>query len=183
VYRAPTLPRPDGAGAPAQEPPALCVDLDGTLLATDSLHELLLALARERPLELVRLPLWLRGGRAVLKARLGARVRLDPALLPYRPAVLDALREARAQGRRCVLVTAADAGLARGVAEHVGLFDEVLGSDGRENLKGRRKAQRPPGLMASDTPEGVVTSEPIGPRSARFFALPVVRPGGVVEAR
>jgi 4-hydroxybenzoate polyprenyltransferase len=134
--------RPSAAAAPVQDRRPLCVDLDGTLLATDSLHELALALARERPLDLLRLPLWLAGGRAALKARLGERVRLDPALLPYRPEVLAALRAARAEGRRCVLVTAADAGLAGSIAAHVGVFDEVLASDGRDNLKGRRKAER-----------------------------------------
>jgi phosphoserine phosphatase len=39
-------------------------------------------------------------------------------------------------------VTAADRRLAESIAAHVGLFDEVLASDGRETLKGRRKAER-----------------------------------------
>jgi hypothetical protein len=30
----------------------VCVDLDGTLLATDSLHELAIGLASQRPLDL-----------------------------------------------------------------------------------------------------------------------------------
>lgn len=136
----PATPRP--RAGPAAEGRALCVDLDGTLVATDTLHELVLALARERPLDLLRLPAWLAGGRAALKARLCARVRLDPARLPYRPEVLDALRAARAEGRPCALVTAADCGLAQAIAAHVGLFDEVIASDGRDNLKGARKAAR-----------------------------------------
>ena len=130
-----------GAGG-ASEPPPLCVDLDGTLLATDSLHELVAGLAAQRPLDLLRIPGWLTGGRAALKARLGERVTLDAARLPYRSEVIDALRAARAAGRRCVLVTAADRGLAGSVAAHLGLFDEVLASDGAANLKGRRKAER-----------------------------------------
>jgi 4-hydroxybenzoate polyprenyltransferase/phosphoserine phosphatase len=142
VSHSSATPRSGAPTAPASDRRALCVDLDGTLLATDSLHELVLALARERPFDLLRLPLWLARGRAALKARLGERVQLDPALLPYRPEVLEALREARAEGRACVLVTAADRRLAESIAGHVGLFDEVLGSDGRENLKGHRKAER-----------------------------------------
>jgi pimeloyl-ACP methyl ester carboxylesterase/phosphoserine phosphatase len=125
---------------PGERP--LCVDLDGTLLATDSLRALALALLRQRPLDALRLPLWLLGGRAALKARLAERVVLDPALLPTRPEVVEALREARRQGRRCVLVTAADRRVADAVASHVGLFDEVLASDGATNLKGSRKAAR-----------------------------------------
>jgi pimeloyl-ACP methyl ester carboxylesterase/phosphoserine phosphatase len=119
----------------------LCVDLDGTLLATDSLRELALALLRQRPLLALRAPLWLAGGRAALKARLTERVTLDPARLPLRPEVVEALHAARREGRRCVLVTAADRRLAESVAAHVGLFDEVLASDGARNLKGRRKAE------------------------------------------
>jgi phosphoserine phosphatase len=118
------------------------VDLDGTLLATDSLHELALALAVRRPADLLRVPAWLARGRAALKARLAERAALDPALLPYRAEVLDALRAARAAGRAAVLVTAADRRVAEAVAAHLGLFTEVLASDGATNLKGRRKAER-----------------------------------------
>jgi len=118
----------------------LCVDLDGTLLVTDSLHELAVGLAGQRPLDLLRIPGWLAGGRAYLKARLAERVALDAAHLPYRGEVLEALRAARAEGRPCVLVTAADRRVAEAVAAHLGLFDEVLASDGADNLKGRSKA-------------------------------------------
>jgi 4-hydroxybenzoate polyprenyltransferase len=133
-------PQPRSGAAPGPRP--LCVDLDGTLLATDSLHELAIALAWQRPLDLFRIPGWLAGGRARLKARLAERVSLDPARLPYRDEVLDALRAARAEGRPCVLVTAADRRVAEAVAAHLGLFAEVLASDGTANLKGRHKAER-----------------------------------------
>ncbi len=39
-----------------------------------------------------------------------------------------------------MLATAADAALARAVADHLGLFDDVLASDGQTNLKGAAKA-------------------------------------------
>ena len=120
----------------------LCVDLDGTLLRTDSLHELCVQLLARRPLDVFQLPLWLaRGGRAHLKAQLTARVSLDPALLPYRTEVVDAVRAEAAVGRETLLVTAADQAVADGIAAHVGAFSEVLGSDGSENLKGARKAE------------------------------------------
>jgi 4-hydroxybenzoate polyprenyltransferase/phosphoserine phosphatase len=121
---------------------ALCVDLDGTLLASDSLHELALALAGQDPRALFALPGWLAGGRAHLKARLAERVKLDAASLPYRAEVLDAIRAARAAGRPCVLVTAADRRVADAVAGHLGCFDEVWASDGSANLKGDAKAAR-----------------------------------------
>ena len=45
-------------------PLPLYVDLDGTLIATDSLHESLLKLVRTSPRALLQLPLWLLRGRA-----------------------------------------------------------------------------------------------------------------------
>ncbi|MGH6670450.1 MAG: hypothetical protein ACRECV_00565, partial [Xanthobacteraceae bacterium] len=85
----------------------LCVDLDGTLLRTDVLHEHLLFAATHWRL-LRRLPGWKRQGIARLKQELAAAIPLDVATLPYDPAVVDYLRQQRAQGRRLVLATAAD---------------------------------------------------------------------------
>jgi phosphoserine phosphatase len=131
------------SSAPASSAPAapvLCVDLDGTLLATDLLWLSVGRLVRERPVLALCLPIWLLRGRASLKREVTRRVRLDPAALPYRAEVLDFLRGERAAGRRLVLATAADASAAEAVAAHVGLFAEVLASDGKRNLSGKRKA-------------------------------------------
>jgi len=40
-----------------------------------------------------------------------------------------------------ILVTASDRDMALPVANHVGLFDEVLGSDGKTNLRGANKPE------------------------------------------
>lgn len=120
--------------------PHLYVDLDGTLIASDLLHESVLLLLRDHPLQALRIPGWLAShGVAPMKRRIAERVQLDASLLPYRPAVLDAIRRARTEGRRVVLATASDRLLADGVARHLGLFDAVIASDGSANLKGRRK--------------------------------------------
>lgn len=129
----------EAAGDPGPLP--LCVDLDGTLLATDSLHELCVALAVERPGDLVRLPFWTLRGRAHLKARLAERVSLAPELLPYHEEVVDLVRETASRDRATLLVTAADQKTAEGIAAHVGGFEAVLGSDGERNLKGDAKAE------------------------------------------
>jgi 4-hydroxybenzoate polyprenyltransferase/phosphoserine phosphatase len=117
----------------------LCVDLDGTLIATDLLWESIVALVRTRPMEAVFMPIWLLKGRANLKARLGERVAIDARLLPYRAQVVDYLRKEKDQGRRLVLATAADRRLAKAVADHLDLFDEVVASDDGRNLKGTEK--------------------------------------------
>ena len=116
----------------------LCVDLDGTLLRTDTLVEGLIALAGS--LRLGALAGAFAGGRAGLKARVAALAPPDPALLPYNEAVLEYLRTARQAGRRIVLATAANEAVARLVADHVGLFDEVIASTATRNLKGPAKA-------------------------------------------
>ncbi|MEO0681782.1 MAG: haloacid dehalogenase-like hydrolase, partial [Pseudomonadota bacterium] len=127
----------------AAEPP-LVIDLDGTLVPVDSLHESALALiARDAGRGLATVfSLLLRHGfrRAPIKAALALRILPDPSKLPYRPAALALAQEARAAGRRVALVTAADRRIAEAVADHLGLFDEVHGSDEDRNLGGEDKA-------------------------------------------
>ena len=117
----------------------LCVDLDGTLVRTDTLVEALLLLCRSQPRQLLALPLWLGQGLARFKERVATVVRVDPASLPYDPDLLDYLRNERDRGRRLLLVTASHERTARDVADHLELFDEVIATNGRQNLKGRRK--------------------------------------------
>ncbi len=120
--------------------PVLAVDLDGTLLPTDLLHESFWAAIGHRADIAPRAVLHLLGGRAALKRWLAGETTLDPAALPYRDEVLAELRAWRAAGGRTTLVTASDQLLAERVAAHLGLFDAVHGSDGVTNLKGARKA-------------------------------------------
>ncbi len=120
----------------------LCVDLDGTLVRTDMLHEAVLDLAKRKPLALLNVPVWLRQGKALLKHRIGELSDLDVSRLPYRAEVLELISEARAQGRPVILATAAAPQIAHAIAEHLQLFDEVLCSDETCNLSARAKRQR-----------------------------------------
>ena len=122
--------------------PALCVDLDGTLIRGDLLLESLMLLLKRNPLYLFLVPLWLTRGKAALKAQIAARVELDPEALPYNKEFLDWLRTEREQGRSIWLCTAASERLATAVAAHLGLFAGVLASDGTTNLAGADKAAR-----------------------------------------
>jgi 4-hydroxybenzoate polyprenyltransferase len=135
---------------PGAQQPALVVDLDHTLVRTDTLLEQLVALMFRRPWSLFLLLPALMAGRARFKAKLAALQPLDPATLPYREPLLDYLRQQRAAGRPVHLVTAAHRTTAEAVAAHCGLFDTAEGSDGGLNLKGGRKAER----LAERFPEG-----------------------------
>lgn len=117
----------------------LVVDLDGTLTPTDTLVESVLLLARQSPLDLFKLPLWLARGREVMKSEIARRVSVAPEQLPYRQDLLDYLRAEKAAGRQIVLATAAHRSIADGVARHLGLFERVLATDGTRNLKGSNK--------------------------------------------
>ena len=117
----------------------LFVDLDGTLIRSDTLWESFAIALRARPWRTAIGVTALAHGRAALKERLGHLGPIDPAALPYREAFLEWLREEKASGRRIVLATAADRAVAESVANHLGVFDSVLASDGNRNLKGREK--------------------------------------------
>jgi len=119
----------------------LCVDLDGTLIKTDLLWEYLARYLRRNPLAIFPILWWWSRGRARLKQKLAQRVTLDPTTLPYHPEFLGWLRGQKVGGRKLVLATASDLHMALPVAAYVGLFDEVLGSDGRTNLRGGNKVK------------------------------------------
>ncbi len=117
----------------------LCVDLDGTLVKSDTLVDSLLALVRTRPRAALRIPGWILGGKANLKAQVASSVALDVAHLPYNRALLDYLQQQRSEGRKLYLTTGADVRIARRVAAYLGIFEEVLASDGSLNLTGGNK--------------------------------------------
>lgn len=117
----------------------LFVDLDGTLLATDTLWESVLAVLRSQPSAVMLLPFWLWQGKACLKAELAKRAALNPATLPYRKEVLSFLARERSSGREIILATACDRRTAKAIADHLGIFSAVLASDGAHNLAGLNK--------------------------------------------
>ncbi|EKT4072087.1 UbiA family prenyltransferase [Stenotrophomonas maltophilia] len=118
---------------------ALCVDLDGTLLRSDLLYESLLTLLAGNPLYVFLLPFWLLRGKAALKREIASRVTLPVEWLPYDERVLDLVRTTQQRPR--VLCSASDQRLVEAIALHLGLFDEVMASDGRRNLAGPHKAE------------------------------------------
>lgn len=123
-------------------PIPLCVDLDGSLVRTDTLYESILALIKQSPWSLLLLPQWLLRGKAYFKSQIAQRVSLNYALLPYHEEFLRWLQIQEQQQRELVLVTAADQKIATGVAAHLKIFGLVLASDGEENLSGERKRAR-----------------------------------------
>lgn len=118
----------------------LAVDLDGTLIRSDSLHEGLINVVKFQPLEMLSVLRALAAGKAAFKREVVRHAPLSAASLPYNTELLAYLRAQKAVGRTIGLFTAADQAVADDVAAHVGLFDVACGSDGVENLSGAAKA-------------------------------------------
>jgi 4-hydroxybenzoate polyprenyltransferase/phosphoserine phosphatase len=118
----------------------LIIDLDGTLIHTDMLHESALRTLRDKPFEVLRIPFLLARGKAVLKRRLAQHGEFDAASLPYNTDLLEWLKQQRSDGRKLILCTASDRSIADAIASHLGVFDEVMASDGVTNLAGKNKA-------------------------------------------
>jgi 4-hydroxybenzoate polyprenyltransferase/phosphoserine phosphatase len=129
-----------GLGVLVLQSHPLVIDLDGTLIRTDSLHESVLQIMRDHPSSMLKIPLWLARGKATMKRRISALASLNPETLPYNQPLLEWLKEQKAAGRRLVLCTATDRSIAQGIAEHLALFDEVIATDGAVNLAGANKA-------------------------------------------
>jgi 4-hydroxybenzoate polyprenyltransferase len=118
----------------------VCVDLDGTLVAGDLLWEAFVDLLIRRPFRALWLLAGAWRGKARFKRQIAREVPLDPAALSYREDLLSELRDLHARGACLVLATASDEGYARAVASHLGIFADVVASDGRSNLAGSEKA-------------------------------------------
>ncbi|MFZ0745424.1 MAG: UbiA family prenyltransferase [Terracidiphilus sp.] len=117
----------------------LCVDLDGTLVKSDTLFDAFCQLVRREPWQVWRIPVWLTGGKARLKIEVARRAPLDPRRLPYNVELLRYLQAQWREGRTIYLTTGADGGLAQRVAAHLGIFDEVFATDRTTNLTRARK--------------------------------------------
>ncbi|MDR3458206.1 MAG: apolipoprotein N-acyltransferase [Verrucomicrobiae bacterium] len=126
--------------APDKDIP-LAVDLDGTLLRTDMMWESLAQLLRRNPFAIFQILCWWPRGRAHLKQKLAARVTINPATLPYNETFLTWLQEEKKSGRQLILATASDLKMAQPIADHVGLFAEVMASNGAINLRSENKVR------------------------------------------
>ena len=117
----------------------LCVDLDGTLVKSDTLVDTVLVLVRQNPAAVLQLPAWVAQGKAAFKRKVSSLAEIDVERLPYNRPLLEYLRGQHAKGRKIWLATGADTLLAERVAAHLHFFAGVLASDGEMNLTGNNK--------------------------------------------
>lgn len=119
----------------------LVIDVDGTLVRSDTLIESLARLLGAAPLRVFSLPIWLRHGKAEFKRRVAATAPVEPGSLVLNESVVDVVHAARRSGRQVYLASGADESVVRALAAHIGGVDGLFASNGTVNLTGTRKAK------------------------------------------
>jgi 4-hydroxybenzoate polyprenyltransferase len=84
---------------------------------------------------------WLFLGRTEFRNRVAERAAFDPAALPYRRPFLAFLRREAATGRNILLVARAKSGVARAIANHLGLFSDIIEIEHDETPRGETIAK------------------------------------------
>jgi len=128
----------------------LVVDLDGTLTRSDLLYESFGGLIKLNIFNVLRVPFWLAKGKAHMKRRIAERVDVDIELLPWNKEFLEYLKAEKISGRRLILATASDEKYAHQIADYIGLFDDVIASDGVTNVSGKRKVAKARELLGDE---------------------------------
>jgi 4-hydroxybenzoate polyprenyltransferase/phosphoserine phosphatase len=115
------------------------VDLDGTILRTDLFAEAVLQLLRKNIFSIFKILFWVIQGRAYAKEKVAQAIDLDVAHLPFEQQLLEYLRYQKGLGKHVILLTASHFDYATRVAQYLDLFDEVIATQGSNNMKGPRK--------------------------------------------
>lgn len=115
------------------------MDLDGTIISTDTLFESMLLAVKLKPLVLFLIPVWILSGRANLKDKLSQIAIPNPNYLPYKEDVLEFILNEKSKGRELVLVSATRKVIAESIANHLNIFDKVIATDSKTNLRSEKK--------------------------------------------
>jgi 4-hydroxybenzoate polyprenyltransferase len=117
----------------------LVIDLDGTLILGDSLHESFSHIIFHHPSRIFQAIYSLRFGVAFFKKTVDNDAIIHPKCFVYRQSVIELIRTEKSKGRKIFLVTAATQSIAERVNEHLKCFDGYKGSSELINLKGEVK--------------------------------------------
>jgi len=118
----------------------IVVDLDRTLVRTDTLHEQMIASFFANPLRFLLCLFQLVHGRAAMKTAFASHVDLTDKSFPLSEELVAWLRVEAEKGREIHLCSAAHQSVVDAIAQRVGLFKTAVGS-GSLNLKGKAKAR------------------------------------------
>ena len=117
----------------------IVVDLDGTLLKTDTLIESFIKFIRENPFNLFYCFVWLMAGKSFLKEKLSKSIVLDVDTLPFDENLLAWLKKEKRKGTPIFLATGAAKSVAKQVSNKLGIFDDYFSSSEKMNLIREKK--------------------------------------------
>ena len=119
----------------------LCVDLDGTYVRTDTLHEHLLTNVTQSTLKTLLSFKQILNGKAQFKSELSNIKDFSAAHLPINERIAGIVSEQTSE-REKILVTGASSQIATAVAAKTDLFTSTISSDELTNLTGENKRDR-----------------------------------------
>ncbi len=119
----------------------LVIDLDGTLVLTDTLHESVIIFFKKNPfINIFLMMFWLFQGKAKFKDNIAKHTEMRVDLIPYNQFFLHWVKLQSSEGRKLILCTAASKKIADKIASHLKIFDDVISSSKIKNLSSKDKA-------------------------------------------
>jgi len=107
----------------------IVVDLDETLICSNLLIESFFILLASHPVAALAALNALRRGKTAFKSKLADASVVEIETLPLNEEVVRFLKVEKSKGRPIYLASASDRRYAERIADHLGLFDGVFGSD------------------------------------------------------
>lgn len=123
-----------------EDPPPLCVDLDGTLSKSDTLWDSIILLFSVSPILVVKLFFFVFSGKAAFKSAVARTINWENFSFVWDAEVVEFLHAESLKGRRIILATGAHAIIAAKVLERFSFFSDFLASSDNKNLTGKEKA-------------------------------------------
>jgi len=120
----------------------LVVDVDGTLIRSDLLHEAVLQFVARHPFQMWKLLPWVVSGKPRIKGALAERIDTVCPTAPLRDEVVELIRAAEAEGRPVYLASASDRRYVDAIAERIGGIAGVFATENGVNLSGAAKARK-----------------------------------------
>ena len=125
-------------------PRPLFVDLDGTLVSTDTLWESCLLFIKRYSFQFWKLIIWSFYGKAYFKEQVAKKAVPNAETLPYQDEVMAYVSNAKNLGRDIYLITGANQIVANSISEHLEIFTATIGSSSKLNiLAGKRRSYSP----------------------------------------
>ena len=124
-------------------PTILAVDLDGTLIQSDSVFDSMHYLFKNNIIKFFKiLPIYFIYGKEYYKDRLAKLINYNNIKFDYNLKLLNYIKSQKKLGAKLILITAANVQMAEYFQNQLNLFDKIIASEpNKPCVKGRQKAK------------------------------------------